>query len=113
MLERIDTWIILALLFGTMACGLAAALMYIRNLRTELQNEKDWSWQLRVMLDESNREKQTILDRDEAGRCHAVMIREAEIEKLRDELAASKKYSGILESAMNRMWPGGERNGSQ
>ena len=34
-----------------------------------------------------------------------------ERDKLREELAASKKYSGILESAMNRMWPGGERNG--
>lgn len=105
MLDRIDTWILLVILFGMLTCFLAAALGKIRLLQADLRSERSKTNQLRLELAVTRADLLTALRRDEAGRCHAVLLREGEIERLKEEITAWKNKYRVLERAMNQRWP--------
>ena len=110
-LERFDTWILLGILFGTMACGLLAALTEIKALKDDLKREKDWSRRMKQEADVAKADLAAMIDRDEARRCHFVRVRDDEIERLQQEIGSWRRKYDVLEGMMNRMWPtGGDAN---
>lgn len=110
MFNRVDTWVLLGLVVWLSACGLIALLDSrkdrLRDMAMDLADA-------RMERDEMRRERDTVMQRYEATRDHFCVIRDQEIDRLNQELVEWKNKYRILETAMNRMWPGGERNGSQ
>lgn len=105
MLDRLDTWVILALLAATLCCGLAAALSRSRTLAEQLHRREQDLRTAEQQTAEMRLERDLVRARDEAARCHAVRLREEEIEKLKLDIAAWEQKYRMLENAMNRMWP--------
>ena len=105
MLDRLDAWVILALLAAVLCCALVAALSHARMLAGELRRREQELRAAERQADQMRAERDLIRARDEAARCHAVLLREDEIEKLQLDIAAWEQKYRMLENAMNRMWP--------
>lgn len=88
MIERLDTWILLAILMGILCCALAAALGNSRRLAQELHKRERELRAAERQADQMKMERDIVRARDEAARCHAARIRDEIIEQQERELRA-------------------------
>lgn len=105
--------LVMLIFIGVLVCvalGLAANNKLLRSEKDDLLRRCN-----RLFLERTQAEAEvkTALCRNKSHTSFEVRMKEVEIEQLQDEISAANKKIEILESAINRMWPGGERNGSQ
>lgn len=109
MLERMDTWVLLALLFGVMVCMLAAAWAKNRYLSAELDRAlKNNSALVRNVVDVADALDRS-MRREKSARSHREHMLEEKLKKQAEvyekELTMWKCKYNSLEHAMHSMWP--------
>lgn len=105
--------LILLAIVGVLFCAMLGVWAHNKLLRSEKDDLLRRCNRLFLELEQAKREVETAICRNKSHTSFEVRMKEVEIEQLQDDLSAANKKIEILESAINRMWPGGERNGSQ
>ena len=105
--------VIMLIIIGVLFCTLLGLYAHNKLLRSEKNDLICSCSRMSVELENAKAEVKTAICRNKSHTSFEVRMKEVEIEQLQDDLSAANKKIEILESAINRMWPGGERNGSQ
>ena len=105
--------VIMLIIIGVLFCTLLGLYAHNKLLRSENNDLICSCSRLSVELENAKAEVKTAICRNKSHTSFEVRRKEVEIEQLQDDLSAANKKIEILEAAINRMWPGGARNGSQ
>ena len=105
--------VIMLIIIGVLFCTLLGLYAHNKLLRSEKNDLICSCSRMSVELENAKAEVKTAICRNKSHTSFEVRMKEVEIEQLQDDLSAANKKIEILEAAINRMWPGGARNGSQ
>ena len=105
--------LVMLIFIGVLFCALLGVWANNKLLRSEREELLLRCNRLLLERNQAEAEVKTAICRNKSHTSFEVRMKEVEIEQLQDDLSAANKKIEILESAINRMWPGGERNGSQ
>ena len=103
--------VIMLIIIGVLFCTLLGLYAHNKLLRSEKNDLICSCSRMSVELENAKAEVKTAICRNKSHTSFEVRMKEVEIEQLQDDLSAANKKIEILEAAINRMWPGGARNG--